>query len=143
MITRKKIIIALSIGIIILILGKIIINKDAKRYDSVKNIKIELPENYKTTEVKNLCVKANESFLKEDYDSAIRLYREALNIDQTNTRILFDLASSYALKDDLTNALLTLDEAIRLDSSNAFFYCNRGLAYYKMDNTKKAITDYK
>ena len=136
---RKKIFILLTIGILILIIGKVFIN----RSNSVKQIRIELPENYKTSEVKNLCVKANEFRTKGDYDRAISLYREALKFDQSNTRILFDLAGTYSLKKDLTNALFTLDEAIRLDSTNAFFYCNRGLASFHLGNNEKAIADYK
>ncbi|PIU83052.1 MAG: hypothetical protein COS68_06125 [Elusimicrobia bacterium CG06_land_8_20_14_3_00_38_11] len=49
------------------------------------------------------------------YDASLDAYREAININPQQARVIFNIAQIHALKDDTSSALAALDKAVSLD----------------------------
>ena len=98
---------------------------------------------FNTDKAEKLSMKAFDLKKTKDYDKAIQLYREAIQIEPDNPKLFFDLSDCYSKLNRLEQAISLLDTAIILDSSYAPFYKNRGLYYGNLNNSQKARIDFK
>ena len=112
------------------------------RYDTEKDIKVNLPFGFKYIDTEELSIKAHALRESKKYFDAIFLYRKALKLEPNNPKLLFDLSETYARVNDLETAISLLDTAIKVDSTYSGFYNNRGLLYYKLKQNDKAVEDY-
>ncbi|MBK8141822.1 MAG: tetratricopeptide repeat protein [Chitinophagaceae bacterium] len=104
---------------------------------------IPTPFNFKTDKAEMLSIKAFKLNKQKEYDRAILLYREAIEIEPDNPKLFFDLSDCYFEINNLEQAILILDTAILLDSNYAPFYNNRGLYYCNLNKNKKGMIDLK
>lgn len=111
--------------------------------NTVTEITVELPYEFKNKKTEDLNLKAKEYLKINKYNKAIETYYIARKLEPNNPRILFDLANVYTRKDELENAIKFLDTAIIIDDKSAPFYNNRGLLRYKLKKNKSAINDFK
>jgi tetratricopeptide (TPR) repeat protein len=128
------------LGFVAAFIFKILVYPTPK-FDDTTSVTVAIPFEYKNSEAEALSYKAMSLRQEGDYESAIRLFREALALDPNNPRIYFDLSDCYSRMDDLWKGVMLLDSAIAIDSSFAGFYANRGLIYYKLHYPKNAIDD--
>lgn len=88
----------------------------------------------------------NRAFAKQNYPMAERLYREALECDSTNTRILFNIADAQLAQDSIALALGTYDEVLKHQPEKlvkAMAHHNKGYIYHMSQDYKSAIEEYK
>lgn len=88
----------------------------------------------------------NRAFVKQNYPMAERLYREALECDSTNTRILFNIADAQLAQDSIALALGTYDEVLKHQPEKlvkAMAHHNKGYIYHMSQDYKSAIEEYK
>lgn len=112
------------------------------RYDVAGSIPVNTPYKFDFKETEQLSIKAFELKKSKNYYEAIMVYRQALKIEPHNPSLLFDISDCYAFLNDLETAISFLDTAILFDSTYAPLFNNRGLAYYKLKENKKALKDY-
>jgi len=112
------------------------------RFDIKGSVPVNPPYKFDFKETEQLSVKAFELKKSKHYYDAIVVYRQALQIEPRNPKLLFDISGCYALINKLESAISILDTAILLDNSYAPFYNNRGLIYYKLKENNKALLDY-
>lgn len=88
----------------------------------------------------------NRAFMNQDYTTAERLYREALEKDTNNTRILFNIADTQLAQDSIVQALETYDEVLKKNPEKlmkAMVHHNKGFIYHTAKDYEKAIEEYK
>lgn len=88
----------------------------------------------------------NRAFAKQNYPMAERIYREALECDSTNTRILFNIADAQLAQDSIALALGTYDEVLKHQPEKlvkAMAHHNKGYIYHMSQDYKSAIEEYK
>jgi tetratricopeptide (TPR) repeat protein len=78
----------------------------------------------------------------KNFSGAVQDYKQAIQIDPTNSDIFMNRGIAYTYTTEYTKAIEDLNMAINLkpDSANAFF--NRGHAYVYTGEYVKAINDY-
>ncbi|TWU11327.1 tetratricopeptide repeat protein [Symmachiella macrocystis] len=87
---------------------------------------------------------ANLAHLQQDYDTAIRWYRQALVSSPNSVNLLNELAVLLALNQrDLDEALELINRAIYLSGPNAMLLDSRAMIHLAMGNAKLAIDDLK
>ena len=78
----------------------------------------------------------------EDYDKAIRLCNEAIDIDPENAKAWNYRGSAKSEIGRSEEAIVDFDEAIRLDPKYALALNNRGFSKYELGRHEEAIKDY-
>ena len=78
---------------------------------------------------------------RQDNDSAIRDFSEAIRLTQSLPRRMPRAGCAYGCKRQYDKAIDDLTNAIRLDPKNASAYYNRGLTYAQMSEYGRAISD--
>ena len=98
-------------------------------------------------------VDGNKFFYKGRFDDAIKLYTEALTLNEDNVAAYNLRGNIYGLfavqqknvpiaESNRRQALSDLDKALRLNPNYAEAYGNRGLVYYGAKNFSAAIKDF-
>jgi DnaJ family protein C protein 7 len=89
----------------------------------------------------------NAAFKAKDYQRAIDLYTQALEVDPANkdmnAKILGNRAQAYSNIKQWESAVADSTEALRLDPSYAKAYKTRAKAHAGAENWEEAIRDYK
>lgn len=79
---------------------------------------------------------------KGDYDTAIRDFTRAIEIDPNNATTFYNRGLAYVEKKDYVAAIRDFTKAIKLNPNNAFAFNNRGNAYASNKDYDAAIRDY-
>ena len=79
---------------------------------------------------------------RQQYDSALADYSEALKLDPRYAHAYLNRAWVYAAKNDAKNSIADSTEAIKLDPTEKLAYLNRGLAYRFTRDYDSSIADY-
>jgi serine/threonine protein kinase/tetratricopeptide (TPR) repeat protein len=79
---------------------------------------------------------------KNDYQSAIRDYTEAIRLDPNDSAAYNNRGNAYRTLQQYDNALSDYNEAIRLKPDNVFAHNGRGNVYEDTGQYDKAISDY-
>jgi tetratricopeptide (TPR) repeat protein len=77
-----------------------------------------------------------------DYDRAIALFSEAIQLAPDYASAFSSRGLAYSKKGDVDRAISDYNEAIRLDPHNSLAFSNRGIAYSKKGDVDRAISDY-
>jgi Tfp pilus assembly protein PilF len=77
-----------------------------------------------------------------DFDTAIRLYSEAIKLDPEWSDIYVFRGSMFAKKGDLDHAIADFSQAIKLDPRDADAYQRRASAYERKGEDARAETDF-
>jgi tetratricopeptide (TPR) repeat protein len=93
--------------------------------------------------------RGNAWLAKQQYDSALADFNEAIRLEPTFRKAILARASLYATKEvkgqsakDYQKAIADYTEAIRLDAKDAEAYRGRGFVFTKIGDSDKAIADY-
>ena len=78
-----------------------------------------------------------------DYDSAINMYREALDIAPGHYRVLYNLAGTYMKKGWTHQAIKALEESRESNPDSRATHFNLALAYYQQKRQEEAIAELK
>ena len=79
---------------------------------------------------------------KGDYDTAIRDFNKAIELDPKLAQAFYNRGLAYVNKKDYALAIRDFTRAIELDPSFAMAFCNRGTAYADNGGYDTAIRDY-
>lgn len=89
--------------------------------------------------------KANDNFKKGDYDGAIHLYTNLLEMDTNNKNfsatILANRALAFHKKGKQIEALNDINKSISMNESYVKAYCRRAQIYVSLRNPEKAKAD--
>jgi len=85
---------------------------------------------------------AYQSQLEGDYTEAVRLYREALDLDRTCAVHWFNLGISYQHLNRLDEACDAYERAANLDPSNPSYWFNLGISYQDLNRLAEARDAY-
>lgn len=98
-------------------------------------------QNKSTEDINNL---AKKEFDNYNYKKAIRLYKQALKSEPSNSEnIYLHIGISYNMLGKYKKAIKLLNKSIEINSENSSTYYNRGYAYYKLKKFDKAKQDFK
>jgi len=86
--------------------------------------------------------KGNAAFSKNDYDTALKEFSEAIKHDPTDHVFYSNRSACYANKQMYNEALLDADKCVELKSDWAKGYSRRGVALYGLKRFQEAKTVY-
>ncbi|MBM4053454.1 MAG: glycosyltransferase [Planctomycetes bacterium] len=92
------------------------------------------------TELPELLKKAEDMFLRGEYNEAIDKYKTIIEIDPALSDAYTGLAIAYTKINRIDNAISTLEKSICLCASEASIYNNLGVLYFKKDMPLDAKT---
>jgi len=79
----------------------------------------------------------------QDYDDAIKTYRELLQVDSTYKYALYNMGVIYYIyKQDYSQAVQYFSKAINSDNAYALAYYGRGNSYEQLDRYEDALRDF-
>lgn len=78
----------------------------------------------------------------ENFEKAIEYLKKTLELDNSNSKIYYDLASSYQQNNQLKEAIEYFNISINLDSAYADSYYWRATAYFDSKEYENAIKDW-
>ena len=84
----------------------------------------------------------NKLAYAKDFNGAIRLYNEALQLKPNFAMAYNNRGTAYNNLNQHERAIQDLDAAIKLDPNYSWAYNNRGFAYAHLNQYKRAIQDY-
>ncbi|XP_073110586.1 protein SGT1 homolog isoform X3 [Elaeis guineensis] len=84
--------------------------------------------------------RAKEAFVDDNFDLAVDLYTQALDMDPTNADLYADHAQANIKLDNFTEAVADANKAIELDPSIAKAYLRKGTACIKLEEYQTAKT---
>ena len=85
---------------------------------------------------------ALEFFDRGDYNGAINLCNEAINLNSDNANAYFGRGTAYAELNQYETAISDYNNAIQLNPNLYQAYYNRGNAYFDLNQYEHAISDY-
>jgi tetratricopeptide (TPR) repeat protein len=91
------------------------------------------------TLVKQRLIQAEEQSSKADYESAIKLYGEAINLDPKSFEAYFGRAGAYRAQGKYDEAVFDFGDAIRLKANDAQAYYERGKVYVSVYESKRTV----
>ena len=84
----------------------------------------------------------NKSYYNKDYNSAIKLYNEALEFGEY-ANVYYNIGTCYLNLRDYNSAIQSFEKAILLNPNFGMAYHNRGVAYMDgLDKQERAIKDF-
>ncbi|CAL5433190.1 unnamed protein product [Camellia sinensis] len=88
----------------------------------------------------DLAEKAKEAFVDDDFDLAVDLYTQAINLDPKSADLFADRAQANMKLNNFTEAVADANKAIELDPLMAKAYFRKGTACFKLEeyHTAKA-----
>jgi len=86
--------------------------------------------------------KGNNALRARQYDSAIRSFREAAELNKLEPRIQFSLGRALQIKKDYKGALEAFDKATQLNSSYVKAHYAKGLLLSRMKQLDKAVVAF-
>ena len=86
--------------------------------------------------------RADDYSQKEEYKSAIRFYRKAININSKKIGAYFELGDTYAQLDEYNQSINCYLRVIEIDSKNEKAFYNIGNIYFEIKQYAKAIDSY-
>ena len=93
-----------------------------------------------------LCKRANQAQIAEDYKTAILHYTQCLELGDLSTKNLFlalyDRGNAYLAMDQFAKAIEDYTQATRLDPAHAYAFNNRGNALTRTGQLDRAIQDF-
>lgn len=81
---------------------------------------------------------ADSAYYSGQYEQAIGMYRELIDINGTSPGLLFNLGNAYAKADDYGNAMLCYERARKLDPDNDRILNNINYLRTRIDDKNKA-----
>jgi Flp pilus assembly protein TadD len=139
----KILLLVLVIGITIFVVRYVSrIKSNKNELSNVSFGKVTLPYRFKSKEAEQLSVSAFNLEKDGNYENAISQYHKAIQIENDNPKLYFELSECYARNNELQQAVMALNSAIILDSSYPGFYSNRGVCYYHLFEDEKAVADF-
>jgi tetratricopeptide (TPR) repeat protein len=106
------------------------------------NSSLESKGNTDQTSPQTLVNRGIDYFNRNEIDSAIAEYNEAIRRDPNNARVLYRRGDAYRTKSDFDRAIADYSEAIRLNSKDTYALYNRGVSYKNKQDYDHAIADY-
>ncbi|GMP96397.1 hypothetical protein CsSME_00045061 [Camellia sinensis var. sinensis] len=91
----------------------------------------------------DLAEKAKEAFVDDDFDLAVDLYTQAINLDPKSADLFADRAQANMKLNNFTEAVADANKAIELDPLMAKAYFRKGTACFKLEeyHTAKAALE--
>ncbi|KAK0045984.1 suppressor of G2 allele of SKP1 [Biomphalaria pfeifferi] len=86
-----------------------------------------------------ICGKGNEEYVNENYDKAVELYTEALNLDDKRDDIYCHRAQGYLQLKKYSDAVLDCEKALEINEHNSKAYLKKGSALYELQEFQKAL----
>lgn len=86
--------------------------------------------------------RANEKFVKGEYDSAVNDYSKAIDLNPKEVSAYMNRGLALFNKKNYEQAISDYDKAIELSPKDSMLYLNRGNAHEKAGDLPKAISDY-
>jgi tetratricopeptide (TPR) repeat protein len=80
---------------------------------------------------------------KPNYDTAIIIFKSAIQIDSTNKEFFYSVAWCYNAKGDYDNAIIYAVKALKIDNTYRSAYGELGHAYNKSKKYTEAIEQFK
>ncbi len=106
---------------------------------------LELSPDHRPTRPKTAIAyneRGKSSFDIKEYDSAIKDYNRATELDPKNAEYYYSRGTSYYYKDEYDMAITDFDSAIKLKPKHYSAYSMRGLIYRKKGDFDLAIADF-
>lgn len=91
---------------------------------------------------KKFCA-GNEAFVDEDYDSAIKYYTEAIELNGENADYYMKRCNAYIKVESFTEAVKDADVSIKLNNTNSRVYQRKGFALFSLKEFEAALEAYK
>lgn len=86
--------------------------------------------------------RGNAAFSKGDFQTAVKEFTDAINLDSTDHVFFSNRSGAYASMGDYQHALEDADKCISLNSAFAKGYSRKGLALFNMHQYEEAIATY-
>ncbi|XP_060081998.1 tetratricopeptide repeat protein 28-like [Ylistrum balloti] len=90
-------------------------------------------------EVKTLKERGDEAMHIHDYGEAIKLYNEALEIDDKNVDVLMARTAAYLEEGDFIKALRDTEQMILIEADNPEIYKLQGITLFHMQQNRESI----
>ena len=87
-------------------------------------------------------IQANQKYKQKDYQGAIYLYNQAIEINPQYAFAYNDRGTTYDALQKYPEAIADYNKAIQLNPQDAVAYNNLGIAYHKLQKYPEAIADY-
>ena len=72
----------------------------------------------KEINLQHIFIEANSAKLIKNYDEAIKLYKNVLDVDKNNSAAAYEISRLYFHKEDLENAFSFIEKAINFEPKN-------------------------
>jgi tetratricopeptide (TPR) repeat protein len=92
------------------------------------------------TSVEKLISQANETYMNKDFESAAKLYQDALRAEPKNVTALIGLGITRQRENKHADAEVSLQKALAYDPSNEPAAFALGVTYFKQERWKDAMT---
>lgn len=85
----------------------------------------------------------NEAFVDEDYDSAIKFYTEAIQLDSSKLEYFLKRCNAYIKIDGFKEAVKDAEAALKIDAHNPKVHQRKGFALFSLKDFDLALESYK
>ena len=114
---------------------------DLKKINEAKKILSQITDESKNKHfVKVLYLEGILKKTKNDYDEAITIFRQCLEIDKKFINAHIALASIYSNQNNFSECINLLNEVLRIDSRNSKAFLELGIIYSHLGEIKKGIS---
>lgn len=86
--------------------------------------------------------KANESYIQQDYPTAINLYSDIISAGYISANLYYNLGNAYFKNEELSNAILWYERALRLDPTNEDIIHNIAFANKKITDEMEIMPEF-
>jgi len=85
----------------------------------------------------------NEAFVDEDYDSAIKFYTEAIELDSSKLDYYLKRCNAYIKIDNFADAVKDAELALNIDGNNPKVHQRKGFALFALKDFEASLESYK
>ena len=85
----------------------------------------------------------NEAFVDEDYDSAIKFYTEAIELDPSKLEYFLKRCNAYIKIDSFKEAVKDAELALNIDAKNPKVHQRKGFALFSLKDFDMALESYR